>query len=73
MDLKGVGIEPATSWSVVRHADIRFRVYKKIDMEEPSDGLLEKQKHGRRDGRRWTSWAFGSGWTDVGCIDPIYI
>ena len=36
-------------------------------MEEPSDRLHEKQKHGRRE----TSLAFGSGWTALGCIvDP---
>ena len=35
-------------------------------MEEPSDGLDEKQGHGRRQ----TSLAFGSGWTVLGCIDP---
>ena len=38
-------------------------------MEEPSDGLDEKQKYGRRYGKRQTSWAFGSGWTALGCID----
>ena len=38
-------------------------------MEEPGDGLHEEQRHGRR----WTSLAFGSGWTALGCIDPIYI
>ena len=37
-------------------------------MEEPSDGLHEKQKPGRRYGRGQTSLAFGSGWTD--CTDP---
>ena len=41
-------------------------------MEEPSDGHHEEQKHGRRYGRRQTSLAFGSGWTALGCIDPIY-
>ena len=35
-------------------------------MEELSDSLQEKQKHGRRYGRR--SLAFGSGWTALGCI-----
>ena len=30
--------------------------------EEPSDGLHEKQKHGRRYGGGKTSLAFGSGW-----------
>ena len=42
-------------------------------MEEPNDGLHEKQKHGRRYGRRYTFLAFGSGWTALGCIDPIHI
>ena len=40
-------------------------------MEEPSDGLHEKQKRGRRYGKGQTSLAFGSGWTALGCIDPI--
>ena len=44
-----------------------------IIMEEPSDGFHEKQKHGRRYGRGQTSFAFGSGWTALGCIDPIYM
>ena len=35
-------------------------------MEETSDGLHEKQKHGRRYGRRY---GYGSGWTALGCID----
>ena len=39
-------------------------------MEEPSEVLHEKKKHGRRYGGRL---AFGSGWTAFGCIDPIYI
>ena len=39
-------------------------------MEGPSDGLNEKQKHGRRYGRGYTSLAFGSRWTVLGCIDP---
>ena len=30
-------------------------------MEDPSNGLHEKLKHGRRYGRRWTSSAFGNG------------
>ena len=38
-------------------------------MEEPSDGLHEKQKHGRRCCRKQTYLAFGSGWTALGCID----
>ena len=38
-------------------------------MEEPSDRLHEKQKHGRRHGGRQTSLAFRSGWTALGCID----
>ena len=42
-------------------------------MEEPSDGLHGEQKHGRICGRRKTSLAFGSGWTALVCIDPIYI
>ena len=42
-------------------------------MEEPSDGLHEKQKYGRRYGRKYTYLAFGSGWTALGCIDHIYI
>ena len=33
------------------------------------DGLHEKQKHGRRYGRG--SLAFGSGWTALGCRDPV--
>ena len=41
--------------------------------EEPDDGLHEEQKHGRKSDRRSTSLAFGSGWTALGCIDPIYI
>ena len=42
-------------------------------MEEPSDKLHdEKQKHGRIYGRRQTSLMFGSEWTALGCIDPIY-
>ena len=49
-------------------------------MEEPTAGIAttytkildEEQKHGRRYGRRSTSLAFGSGWTALGCIDPIY-
>ena len=39
-------------------------------MEEPTDGLHEKQKSGRRYGRGYTSLAFGSRWTSLGCIDP---
>ena len=39
--------------------------------EEPGDGLHEEQKHGRRYDRRQISLAFGSGWTALGCIDPI--
>ena len=39
-------------------------------MEEPSGGLHEKQKHGRRYGRGWTCLGFGSGWTARGGIDP---
>ena len=39
-------------------------------MEGPGDGLHEEQRHGRY-GRRKTSLAFGSGWTALGCIDPI--
>ena len=39
-------------------------------MEEPSEGLDEKQKPGRRYGRGWTSLAFESGQTVLGCIDP---
>ena len=38
-------------------------------MEEPNDGLHEKQKHGRRYGRRLISLAFGSGWTAISCIE----
>ena len=37
-------------------------------MEEPSDRLNEKQKHGRSMAEDKTSLAFGSGWTDLGCI-----
>ena len=36
----------------------------------PSDGLIEKQKHGRRHSRRQTYLAFVSGWTAFGCINP---
>ena len=36
--------------------------------KKPNDGLREKQKHGRRYGRRWTSLAFWSGWTVLGSI-----
>ena len=43
------------------------------NQEGPSVGLRKKQKHGRRYGRRWTTLAFGSGWTALDCIDPIYI
>ena len=39
-------------------------------MEEPSDGLHEKQKHGRIYGRRQTSMAFGNEQTFLNCIDP---
>ena len=39
-------------------------------MDEPSDGLHEMQKHGRRYDRGCTSLTFGSGWTALGCIDP---
>ena len=39
-------------------------------MEEPSDGLHEKQKHGRKYGRRYTSLAFWGGWTALDCTDP---
>ena len=39
-------------------------------MEGPSEGVYEKQKHGRRYDRR--SLAFGSGWTILYCIDPKY-
>jgi hypothetical protein len=39
-------------------------------MEERSDGLHEKQEHGRRYDRRCKTLAFGSGWTALGCIDP---
>ena len=42
-------------------------------MEEPGDGLHEEQRHGRGYGTRYTSLAFGSGWTALGCIDPIYM
>ena len=42
-------------------------------MEEGSDGLHEKQKHGRRHGRTQISLAFESGWTTLGCIDPNII
>ena len=41
-------------------------------MDEPGDGLHEEQGYGRRYGRRQTSLAFGSGWTALGSIDPIY-
>ena len=41
-------------------------------MEEPSDGLYEEQKYRRIYARRYTFLAFGSGWTALGCIDPIY-
>ena len=41
--------------------------------EEPSDELHEKQKRGRRYGRKYTYLEFGSGWTALGCVDPIYI
>ena len=34
--------------------------------EKLSNGLNEKQKHGRRNGR---SLAFGNGWTALGCIN----
>ena len=37
-------------------------------MEEASDGLHEKQKHGRRYGRGEAFLAFGSGWTALGCV-----
>ena len=39
-------------------------------MEEPSDGLHEKQKHGKSYGIGLTYSTFGSGWTVFGCIDP---
>ena len=39
-------------------------------MEEPSDGIHEKQKYGIKYDRKQTSLAFGSGWTALGCIDP---
>ena len=42
-------------------------------MEEPGDGLREEQRHGRGYGGEQTSLAFGSGWTVLGCVDPIYI
>jgi hypothetical protein len=35
-------------------------------MGKPSDGLHEKQKHGRRLG----ILAFGNGWVALGCINP---
>ena len=35
-----------------------------------SDGLHEKQKHGRRYDRGYISLAFGSGWTALGGIGP---
>ena len=38
-------------------------------IEESSDELHEKQKHGRRYGRRQTSLVFGSGWTALGFIE----
>ena len=38
-------------------------------MQEPSDGLHEKPKHGRRYGRGQTSLAFGSGWMALVCVD----
>ena len=38
-------------------------------VEEPSDGLREKQKHGRRYGRGQTFLVFGNGQTVLGCID----
>ena len=38
-------------------------------MEEPSDRLGEKQKHGRGYGKKYRHLAFGSEWTDLGCID----
>ena len=38
-------------------------------MQEPSDWLYEKLKHGRRYGRRLTFLAFGNEWTVLGCID----
>ena len=41
-------------------------------MEEPGDGLHEEQRHGRGYGEEYTSLAFGSGWTALGCVDPIY-
>ena len=47
-----------------------FLVYADTFMEKPSDGLHEKQKHGRRYGRRYTCLVFGSGWMAFGCIDP---
>ena len=42
-------------------------------MEEPGDELHEEQRHGRGYGGEQTSLAFGSGWTALGCVDPIYI
>ena len=39
-------------------------------MEEPSDELHEKQKHGKRYGRRQTSLAFGNGYAAPNYIDP---
>ena len=35
-------------------------------MEQPSDGLHDKQKHGIR----YTSFAFGNGEMVLSCIDP---
>ena len=40
-------------------------------MEESSNGLNGKQKHGKRYGRSLTYLAFGSGWRAPGCIDPV--
>ena len=42
-------------------------------MEEPGDGLHEEQRHGRGYGGEYTYLAFGSGWTALSCVDPIYI
>ena len=39
-------------------------------MEEPSGGLHEKEKHGRRYGRSQTFLAFISGQAALSCIDP---
>ena len=39
-------------------------------MEEPSDGVHEKQQHGRSYGRRQTSLAFGNEQRALSCIDP---